>query len=154
MKIIEGDLVALALDGTFDVIVHGCNCQCVMGAGIAKSIRSAFPEAWHADQKTGAGDRNKLGKFTSALAQTAKGTVWVANAYTQFERRGPMPRVDYDAVQQAMRAIRKAFPGRRFGYPKIGAGIGGGDWAVLSAIIDDALDGEDHTLVKYMPVVT
>lgn len=26
MKIIKGDLIKLALDGKFDVIIHGCNC--------------------------------------------------------------------------------------------------------------------------------
>ena len=45
MKIIEGDLIQLALDGEFDLIIHGCNCFCSMGAGIAKSIREIFPEA-------------------------------------------------------------------------------------------------------------
>ena len=39
MKIIKGDLIKLALQGEFDVIVHGCNCFCTMGAGIAKSIK-------------------------------------------------------------------------------------------------------------------
>lgn len=35
MNIIKGDLIALVLEGRFDVIVHGCNCMCVMGAGLA-----------------------------------------------------------------------------------------------------------------------
>src|SRR5262245_10443726 len=42
MKVIRGDLVMLALDGRFEVIIHGCNCQCAMGAGIAKTIKEAF----------------------------------------------------------------------------------------------------------------
>lgn len=45
MRNVQGDLIELALNGVFDVIVHGCNCQCTMGAGIAKSIRAKFPEA-------------------------------------------------------------------------------------------------------------
>ena len=52
MKTVRGDLLKLALDGHFDVIVHGCNCQCVMGAGIALSIKNAFPEAFAADLAT------------------------------------------------------------------------------------------------------
>ncbi|TGR89566.1 phosphatase, partial [Mesorhizobium sp. M2E.F.Ca.ET.209.01.1.1] len=27
MRTIRGDLLQLALDGAFDAIVHGCNCQ-------------------------------------------------------------------------------------------------------------------------------
>ena len=40
MKVLKGDLLQLALEGVFDVIVHGANCQCSMGAGIAKAIRA------------------------------------------------------------------------------------------------------------------
>jgi O-acetyl-ADP-ribose deacetylase (regulator of RNase III) len=39
---IEGDLIRLAKQGTFDVITHGCNCFCQMGAGIAPQMASAF----------------------------------------------------------------------------------------------------------------
>src|SRR5262245_29107160 len=46
MKVVRGDLVKLALDGRFEVIIHGCNCQCEMGAGIAKVIKQTFPEAY------------------------------------------------------------------------------------------------------------
>jgi O-acetyl-ADP-ribose deacetylase (regulator of RNase III) len=52
MKRREGDLLELALAGNFDVIVHGCNCQCTMGAGIAYSISFTVVNAytqfhWH-----------------------------------------------------------------------------------------------------------
>jgi len=33
MKTIQGNLIHLAQDGEFDLIVHGCNCFCTMGAG-------------------------------------------------------------------------------------------------------------------------
>lgn len=39
MKVLHGDLISLALAGHFEAIVHGCNCFCTMGAGIAKAIR-------------------------------------------------------------------------------------------------------------------
>jgi O-acetyl-ADP-ribose deacetylase (regulator of RNase III) len=39
------------------------------------------------------------------------------------------------------------FSGKRIGYPKIGAGLAGGDWNIISSIIDKELIGEDHTLV-------
>ncbi|HUV50462.1 MAG TPA: hypothetical protein VMW78_05525 [Anaerolineae bacterium] len=60
MRIIKGDLLKLAIDKEFDIIIHGCNCYCTMGAGIAKAIRDTFPEAWDADSKTGKGSLNKL----------------------------------------------------------------------------------------------
>ena len=35
IKYIKGDLIKLAQKGKFDIIAHGCNCFCTMGAGIA-----------------------------------------------------------------------------------------------------------------------
>jgi len=39
---IDGDLIKLAQRGYFDVIAHGCNCFCTMGAGIAPQMAEAF----------------------------------------------------------------------------------------------------------------
>lgn len=39
---VEGDLILLARAGKFDVIAHGCNCFCTMGAGIAPQMAEAF----------------------------------------------------------------------------------------------------------------
>ncbi len=151
MKIIKGDLLALASEGRFDVIVHGANCQGVMGAGIAKSIREVFPEAYDADLQTTKGDRAKLGTISVARVVRDGRTLWIANAYTQLHYRGPGVRVEYDAVRSAMRRVKQQLAGKRIGYPRIGAGLARGDWTQLSRILDEELDGEDHTLVEYQP---
>lgn len=39
---VKGDLIRLAKSGEFDVITHGCNCFCKMGAGIAPKMAKAF----------------------------------------------------------------------------------------------------------------
>jgi len=151
MKIIKGDLLELASEGRFDVIVHGANCQCAMGAGIAKVIRKVFPEAYDADLQTTKGDRSKLGTISSVQVWRDGRPLWIANAYTQFHYRGTGVRVDYDAVRSVMRRVKQQFAGKRIGYPRIGAGLARGDWAQLSGILDEELDGEDHTLVEYDP---
>jgi hypothetical protein len=48
-----------------------------------------------------------------------------------------------------MNTVATQFPGKRIGYPKIGAGLAKGDWSVISAIIDEELVGQDHTLVEF-----
>ena len=76
MNVITGDLLRFALDGRFDVIVHGCNCQCAMGKGIALSIKEQFPEAYAADLATAkgiieeelAGEAHTLVEFAPAAA--------------------------------------------------------------------------------------
>ena len=170
MKIEHGDLLALAQDGKFDVIVHGCNCFCTMGAGIAKSIKHQFPAAYEADLLTHEGDPNKLGTYTSAVVSCqpkkkaskndeTTSQLTIINAYTQYYwkprekivngRRRLIRPVNYDAIRLAFRNIKQEYSGKRVGYPKIGAGLAGGDWQVISRIIDEELEGEDHTLVVY-----
>ena len=151
MRIVQGDLIQLALEGSFDVIVHGCNCQCTMGAGIAKAIKSIFPEAYEADCETEKGNRDKLGTISIATSTRDKVALTIVNGYTQFHWRGRGVLVDYDAVRSVMRHVAKEFRGLRIGYPKIGAGLAKGDWGTISEIIDVELDGEDHTLVEYSP---
>jgi len=45
--------------------------------------------------------------------------------------------------------IKNDFTGQRIGYPLIGAGLAGGDWKVISKIIEEELGDEKHTLVEY-----
>jgi O-acetyl-ADP-ribose deacetylase (regulator of RNase III) len=148
MKTVRGDLLELALEGRFDVVIHGCNCQNSMAAGIAKTIRNRFPEAYEADQRTAKGSREKLGTFSSAVIQRGDVSFVLVNAYTQFHYRGRGVLADYDAIGRVMRSIREAYRGKRFGYPKIGAGLAMGDWPTIVARIDEAFEGEDHTLVE------
>jgi O-acetyl-ADP-ribose deacetylase (regulator of RNase III) len=149
MKTTQGDLLKLALGGEFDVIIHGCNCQCTMGAGIARLIKSTFPEAYEADCRTQKGDKRKLGAFSFATVERDGRFLSIVNAYTQFHWRGLGVLVDYGAIRSCMHIVKSEFHGKRIGYPKIGAGLAKGDWNVISHIIDEELDGEDHTLVEY-----
>lgn len=139
----------MAVTGDFDVIVHGCNCFCDMGAGIAKEIKKVFPCAYTADKQTTIGDIKKLGTFTFSKYIINNHEVIVVNAYTQFNWKGEGNQVDYPAIKKVFSLIKEHFSGKRIGYPLIGAGLGGGDWEVISKIIDLALIGESHTLVKY-----
>jgi O-acetyl-ADP-ribose deacetylase (regulator of RNase III) len=151
MKTVEGDLITLALQGQFDVIVHGCNCFCTMGAGIDRVIQEEFPEAYAADLVTIKGDRNKLGDFSFATVTRNGHQITIVNGYTQFHFHGESVLVDYDAVQSIFKKVKQRFSGKRIGYPKIGAGLAGGDWRRISEIIDQELAGEDHRLVVYVP---
>lgn len=149
MNVVQGDLIQLGCDGVFDVIVHGCNCQCTMGAGIAKAIRATFPSAYEADLGTTKGDRSKLGTLSVARVDVQGHRLTVVNAYTQFHWRGRKPLADYAAIRRAFREIKRRFGDERIGYPLIGAGLAGGDWSVISAILDEELAGTQHTLVEF-----
>ena len=150
MNSVSGDLLQLAINGKFDVIIHGCNCQCQMGKGIALSIKRQFPEAYAADCQTTKGDITKLGTISVAEVNRNGHILHIVNGYTQIHWRGNGLKADYEAIRSVMRTVRSTFPGKRIGYPKIGAGLAGGDWDVIRAIITEELAGEDHTYVEYM----
>ena len=156
MKVVQGDLIQLALAGHFDAIIHGCNCQCVMGAGIAKAIRISFPEAYTADLATKhIKPELKLGSYTAAeicrQQRYGKPDVYfhVVNAYTQLGY-GAGVQVSYTALARVLDMINYSYKGCKIAYPKIGAGLGGGKWSTIETIIDECLTDVDHTLVEYV----
>lgn len=149
MKIIYGDLIKLGKDGTFDVIIHGCNIFNTQGKGIALSMKRTFPTAYAADLATIKGDRTKLGNYTSADIQIGTHILTVVNAYTQAEYWGSGVKLDYDALTDVFNKIKKDFSGKRIAFPMIGAGLAKGNWDRISTIIDTALMNEDYTLIKY-----
>jgi O-acetyl-ADP-ribose deacetylase (regulator of RNase III) len=150
VKTVRGDLIKLALDGHFDVVIHGCNCHCVMGAGIALPMRNTFPEAFAADCATAKGDRAKLGTISVATVERGGRSLTIVNGYTQFDRRGDGVLADYDAIRSVMRLVKTRFAGKRIGYPMIGAGLAKGDWSMISLLIEEELSGEDHTFVEFL----
>ncbi len=144
LNVITGDLLRSAKDGDFDVIVHGCNCFNAMGAGIAYAVKTQFPQANQADQLTKRADPAKLGKFSYAEIDS----LVVVNAYTQFY---PGASFQLNALQSCLAEIKNLFGGKslRFGFPKIGAGIGGGNWDDIKAELENFALEEDVTIVLW-----
>ena len=148
MNIVSGDLIKMAREGKFDVIVHQCNCFHNFGAGIALQILREYPVAFEADKKTRYGDTKKLGSIVSCKTHD---NFIIVNGYSQFGCGVGVVRTNYDAVREVFKKVKRQFSGKKIGYPLYGAGLAGGDWEVISKIIDEELQGEDHTLVKYKP---
>ena len=146
---VRGDLLQMAMDGHVDVVIHGCNCQCQMGKGIALTIKRLFPEAYAADCATNKGDASKLGTISVAEVRRPNYNFFVVNGYTQEHWRGANVKADYVAIREVLRAVKLRFSGKRIAYPKIGAGLAGGDWKVISEIIEDELAGEEHVYVEF-----
>lgn len=142
MKYVSGDLLSM-FGEKFDVIVHGCNIGHRFGAGIAKQIAIQFPGAYKVDCATPKNDVSKLGDFSLYYHSDAPGVI--VNLYTQADVGGGV-QVDYDAVVVGFSRIRQMFNNLRIGIPRIGAGLGGGDWGVIENIIDQ-WDFDDLTCV-------
>lgn len=152
MQIITGDLIELAREGRFTNIVHGCNCFGVMGAGIALAIKQAFPRAYVADKNFPLSANCRLGSVSTTLVEAdyVGEDFRVINAYTQYGYGRSKAHVDYDAVRNCFRSIKYHYagPGTITAYPYIGCGLAGGDWNIVSRIIDDEMGDSVHYLVK------
>ena len=121
------------------IIVHGCNAQGVMRSGVAKIVREQFPAAYHTYMKIYHEHGLELG--TTNCAQT-KGKI-IVNAITQeYYGRDGRRYVDYEAVESCMKKIDTLCMMLHIydiSMPKIGAGLGGGDWDTIERIIDKEL---------------
>ncbi len=147
IKEVDGNLIELALLGRFDIIVHGCNCQNIMGIGIAKQIKEVFPLAelqdyryWKSFSKDS--KRDMLGTLSYAKIDS----FIVANLYTQFR---PGPDFEIGNLKRALLQLFKKFGDVHYGFPHIGAGYGGGNWEEIKQVIYDYGEGYNITIVNY-----
>lgn len=150
MQTTTGDILELAENGTFDVIIHGCNCENIMASGLSKQVKDQYPAAFEADRNFNFRTLDeKLGLIsgTRVYRKDGSGYFHIINAYTQLHARGDGVLTDYRAVRSAFRNVKNNFIGSKIAYPKIGAGAGRGDWDTISQIIEAELQGENHTLV-------
>ena len=133
IKYLTGDL----LKSPHKVLLHGCNDHGAMGSGIAKQIRAQFPnvyEIYHLRYKTFG---LNLGDIIPV--QTLDGKI-IVNCITQHGAgHDGRKYVDYDAVEACFLQLNERaidWEVSEMAMPRIGAGLGGGDWKVISEIIE------------------
>jgi len=155
---IEGDLIKLALEGKFDVITHGCNCFCTMGAGIAPQMAKAFGvDKLFLEAPIYKGDINRLGLidyFERPTKLENGNELVVINSYTQYgfganHEGGTDVPLDYSALALCLKKINHIFKGNHIGLPQIGCGLAGGDWVRVKALIQTCLKDCTVTVVIY-----
>ena len=153
LKQVQGCLLSLARAGEFDIVVHGCNCFCVMGAGIAKQIREEYPEAYAADCATFRSSPEKIGTYS--FANTGK--FIIINAYTQFRTSSFVCDVfEYEGFAKILNTLASEYPSSNFGLPYIGMGLANGDPSRIIPMIEKFANqvtstGGSVTLVEYKP---
>jgi len=143
-NIIKGDLIEYAEKGRYDMIVHGCNCFHNMEAGFARQLITRYPGVFRADcEQTNSGDRKKLGRHTKFHT----GKFLIINAYTQFSYGGERD-IYYPALSRVFYDLNHQYPGTKVGIPKIGTGIAGGDWDIISELINATTSNLDIEVIE------
>lgn len=132
IDIIQGDL----LSTPYKHIAHGVNCQNKMGSGVAKAIFTIHPEVKSAYHEFCSGI--PLGSRLGEVQPVDCAGVMVYNCFTQFNYGYDGQKyVSYEAILKCFKTLNRYLSGEDLAIPKIGCGLAGGNWQVVSALINE-----------------
>ena len=136
---VKGDLLTMFKDGWFDAIVHQVNTKGIMGGGLALQIKEQFPIAFE-DYKMGCDEfPDLLASF--ARSKTEHGVIF--HLFGQSDIGTHRRMTNYAALSKALigaiENLADEIDGTlRVGIPyQIGCGLGGGEWDIVSQLIED-----------------
>jgi len=132
-------------------IAHGCNCQGVMGAGIALQFKNRYPEMFewykfkcqHKDFSPGDAfvwkGKNYIGRVEDR---------YILNLATQ-DRPGPYARLEWidQSLRSAIKTFGEAVP--TIAMPNIGCGIGGLDWEDVEVVLETLEKSSNVKFIVY-----
>lgn len=154
------------LDSDCDYICHQVNCQGRMGSGIAKAIRDKWPVVYTEYINKYKETQDQVLRYHAGLnfmrdtSEVLLGQIQlvdvsekqcVINMFAQqFYGYDGQRYTSYDAFDTCVQSIKEYIPkGSSIGFPyKIGCGLGGANWRVIHAMIENALD-EDYDVRIY-----
>lgn len=135
MQIIEGNI----LDITEGIICHQVNCQGVFNTGLAKQIRKKYVKVFREYMSHSLGAGWQLGECQ--LIQVSD-SLFISNLAGQDDY-GNDGRcyTNYSYLESAIRKLRDYIAGDEKIYLpyKIGCGLAGGDWNIVSQIINEVV---------------
>ena len=151
LKVIDQDITAVA-NG---IICHQVNCKGVMGAGLAKQIRSNFPMAYSEYMRAYREGRLKLGNVVFVLVNTSPMLI-VAHLCGQDRYGRDRMYTDYAALKQCLTIVYQTVQPQRSLYGtdipiyvpyNMGCALAGGDWSIVSNLIEVAIP--DAIVARY-----
>ncbi len=138
------------------IIVHGCNCQGIMGGGIALQVRNRFPIAYNMYREAHRIFGLTLGEIIPVEVAPKK---YIVNAMTQDNCGSDKRYVDYEAIAKCFEKVTELARSIHLNqgkdgvkldivFPMIGAGLAGGNWKIIETIILETI-GPDYNKVLY-----
>ena len=154
------------LDAPVDYICHQVNCQGRMGSGIAKQIKERWPIVYDGYVKAYKDREDEILRncggfeYAPSVSETLLGHLQqiqvndkqtVINMFAQqYYGYDGRRYTSYDAFWACLGGIAASVPkGSKIGFPwKIGCGLGGANWQVISTMICEVL-GNDYEVYIY-----
>lgn len=141
IKLIEGNL----FDSNANIICHQCNCQGVMGSGVALEVKQRFPNVYKSYKKDYEDGKLKLGyvNFTTVKPYTKNFTV-IANMCGQ-DKYGYDNGLytHYEELQECLNEVLSFAYNEYDSKPTIAFPYlmschrGGGDWTIVYKMIEE-----------------
>lgn len=120
-------------------IAHGCNAQGVMDFGVALQVKQNYSEAYTTYKRIS----NTNGLSVGDCLFINSNNKLIINAITQeFYGRDKIVYVSYRGIANSMHKIKNYLDKHNItevAMPRIGGGLGGGDWNIIETIIKQEL---------------
>ena len=136
MKVIKGNLL-----NQQGVILHQVNCKRVMGAGIAKQIRSLYPQHYIDYLNT----PQQLGNIVITRISPS---LTIIGLFAQDGYGRNKQHTNYKALEECLIKVAQLNIQPIYAPYKIGCGLGGGDWEIVQQLFKKHLP--QTTFVKLM----
>jgi len=154
MHIIEDNI----LNAKEPLIAHCCNTRNTMGAGVALTLRTRFPEIYQNDteEHRTLGPDLLLGRtMIVPITTRAKDTniKYIANMYAQPTYGNQGRHVNYEALYKCLERLADSCIGMNIesiGLPyNFACNRAGGDWHVVQAMIDSTFGNTNIKITLY-----
>ena len=138
MEIIEQDILEIEQG----IICHQVNCFGVARAGLAKQIANKYPK-WESSYRKLCIDEyghRRIDLLGGTHGCSINDHLTIASLFGQYGYGQHEKQTDYTAFEKALREL-KFYTGHRYTYDvyfpyKIGCGLAGGDWIIVSRLIE------------------
>lgn len=131
MRTVHGDILKV----DHGIICHQVNCRYTMGAGLAAQIRRKYPRHY--------GDYiSRIPHLGGLYITQINSDLYVVGIYGQDGYGRDKQYTQYPALEKGLAAVAKL--GKEYNLPVylpygIGCGLAGGDWNIVSEIIDKTI---------------
>ena len=142
LRYLSGDL----LQSPTDYIAHQANCRGVMGAGLAKQIRTLYP---HLFELYCQHCRNYMPTDLLGRAFIYNHIITIFGQLN-YGRDRSVVYTDYSALNRAFRSIHNRLPlDKSIAFPfGFGCGLANGDWNIVEKLIVDCFPNRDIYIIK------
>ncbi|MCY7695340.1 macro domain-containing protein [Bacillus altitudinis] len=151
IKTVEGNI----LDAEEDIICHQVNCKGVMGAGLAKQIKSKYPNVYKDYKRLCAEQGDDL--LSSVQLITTNDGKTIANLFAQVGYGRKTKQTDDDALRSCFEHLKQTVTNpneenslHSIAIPYgIGCGLAGGDWTVVREMMEEVLGDCEVTVYRF-----